>query len=99
MASATARFVTSDQIDVTREEMGLNASPVERYGQWIWRLMHGDLGISWSNRADALMLADGLKNTALALMASLFSLPIITALIAVIYRRYFDRVTSACRTL
>ena len=59
----------------------------------------GDLGISWSNRADiGPMLADGLKNTALlALMASLFSLPIgfITALIAVIYRgSIFDRVTS-----
>ena len=40
MASATApRFVTSDQIDVTREEMGLNASAVERYGKWMWRLM------------------------------------------------------------
>ena len=85
MASVTApRFVTSDQIDVTREEMGLNASAVERYGKWMWRLMHGDLGISWSNRADiGPMLADGLKNTALlALMASCFSLPIgfITAL-------------------
>ena len=100
MASATApRFVTSDQLDITREEMGLNASAVERYCQWMWRLMHGDLGISWSNRADiGPMLADGLKNTALlALMASCFSLPIgfITALITVIYRgSIFDRVTS-----
>ena len=92
MASVTApRFVTSDQIDVTREEMGLNASAVERYGKWMWRLMHGDLGISWSNRADiGPMLADGLKNTALlALMASCFSLPI--GFITALNRRHLPR--------
>ena len=100
MASATApRFVTADQIDVAREEMGLKASAIERYGQWIWRLVHGDLGMSWSNRAAiGPMLADGLKSTALlALLASSLSLPIgfVAALIAVIFRgSIFDRVTS-----
>lgn len=100
LASSTApRFTTADQIDIAREEMGLKASAVERYGAWIWRALHGDLGMSWSNRAAiAPMLAGGLASTAmLALMASCLSIPIgfITALIAVIYRgSIFDRITS-----
>ena len=100
LASATApRFVTSDQVEFAREEMGLNASAIERYGRWMWRFLQGDLGVSWSNRtAIGPMLAEGLGSTAvLALMASAISLPLgfIAALFAVIYRgSIFDRVTS-----
>ena len=100
LASATApRFVTSDQIEIAREELGLNASAIERYGQWIGRSLQGDLGFSWSNRnAIGPMLAEGLWNTALlALMASCLSIPVgfIIALTAVIYRgSMFDRLTS-----
>lgn len=100
LASATApRFVTADQIELTREELGLNSSPVIRYLDWISRLLRGDLGVSWSNRAEiAPMLAERLTHTAfLGLMASCLSIPIgfIAALIAVIHRgSIFDRLTS-----
>ena len=37
---------TSEDIARVREALGLNAPFLERFGQWIWRLLHGDLGIS-----------------------------------------------------
>lgn len=100
LASATApRFVTADQIAFTREELGLNHSAITRYLDWISRLLKGDLGVSWSNRADiSAMLAERLAYTAiLGLMASCLSIPIgfAVALIAVIHRgSIFDRLTS-----
>lgn len=100
LASATApRFVTSDQIEVAREELGLNRSAATRYADWIGRALQGDLGVSWSKRAEiAPLLAERLSHTALlGLMASCLSIPIGfgAALIAVIHRgSIFDRLTS-----
>jgi len=37
---------TSEDIARIREKLGLDAPFLERFGQWIWRLLHGDLGIS-----------------------------------------------------
>jgi len=37
---------TSDDIARIREKLGLDAPFLERFGQWVWRLLHGDLGIS-----------------------------------------------------
>ncbi len=37
---------TSDDIRKIREKLGLDDPFLERFGQWLWRLMHGDLGIS-----------------------------------------------------
>ncbi|HXS54069.1 MAG TPA: ABC transporter permease [Usitatibacter sp.] len=37
---------TSQDIANIREALGLNDPFLERFGQWIWRLLHGDLGIS-----------------------------------------------------
>jgi peptide/nickel transport system permease protein len=37
---------TSEDIRKIREKLGLDDPFHERFGQWIWRLVHGDLGIS-----------------------------------------------------
>lgn len=37
---------TSEDIARIRESLGLDAPFLERFGQWLWRLLHGDLGIS-----------------------------------------------------
>ncbi len=37
---------TSEDIRKIREKLGLDDPFLERFGQWLWRLMHGDLGVS-----------------------------------------------------
>ena len=37
---------TSEDIARIREALGLNAPFYVRFGDWVWRLLHGDLGIS-----------------------------------------------------
>ena len=37
---------TSEDIAKIREKLGLDDPFLERFGQWLWRLLHGDLGIS-----------------------------------------------------
>ena len=37
---------TSEDIRKIREKLGLDDPFLERFGQWLWRLVHGDLGIS-----------------------------------------------------
>jgi peptide/nickel transport system permease protein len=37
---------TSEDIKKIREKLGLDDPFLERFGQWLWRLLHGDLGIS-----------------------------------------------------
>ena len=45
MAPADA---TPEQIEMLREEMGLNGSVLQRYGRYLWNLLHGDRGTSLS---------------------------------------------------
>lgn len=37
---------TSEDIKKIREKLGLDDPFLERFGQWLWRLLHGDLGVS-----------------------------------------------------
>ena len=37
---------TSEDIRRIREKLGLDDPFLERFGQWLWRLLHGDLGVS-----------------------------------------------------
>ena len=37
---------TSEDIMKIREKLGLDDPFLERFGQWLWRLLHGDLGVS-----------------------------------------------------
>ena len=41
-------FATQDQVNLLTEKMGLNRSVWLRYVEWIWQVLHGDLGYSSS---------------------------------------------------
>ncbi|MBR1918511.1 MAG: ABC transporter permease [Spirochaetales bacterium] len=41
---------TAEALEAMREELGLNKPLVVRYGNFLWDLIHGDLGISYRNR-------------------------------------------------
>ncbi len=45
MAPADA---TPEQIEMLREELGLNGTVLQRYGRYLWNLLHGDMGTSLS---------------------------------------------------
>ena len=42
-------FATQAQRDEMRQMLGLNASIVEQYGRFLFRLLHGELGISYQH--------------------------------------------------
>lgn len=39
---------TPEEIEQIREELGLNAPLVQRYGDWMWGFIHGDFGKSYT---------------------------------------------------
>lgn len=39
-----------DTVAALREALGLNAPPLTRYFQWVWGMLHGDFGISYTYR-------------------------------------------------
>src|SRR5882762_706251 len=41
-------FATQGQVDLLTEQMGLNRPVWVRYAEWVWQLLHGDLGYSSS---------------------------------------------------
>lgn len=43
---------SEEQVQQLREEMGLNDSVFVQYFRYIWNLLHGDLGTSYSSRID-----------------------------------------------
>jgi peptide/nickel transport system permease protein len=60
-------------------QLGLDQSPLHRYGLWLWQLLHGDLGRSWfSNVPVTTKIAQGLPVTAALVLASI----VVTAAVA-----------------
>ncbi|MBR4861752.1 MAG: ABC transporter permease [Firmicutes bacterium] len=41
---------TPEQIEQLREELNLNGTLIERYGRYVWDLLHGDLGDSYTQK-------------------------------------------------
>ena len=39
---------TPEQIEMLREELGLNGTVLQRYGRYLWNLLHGNMGTSLS---------------------------------------------------
>lgn len=83
-----------------REEMGLNDPAWQRYLQWLFGILQGDLGTSLSNGRDiATQIGSRLGNTLfLAFWAALVAVPlaIFLGLLSVRYRdRWPDKVISA----
>jgi peptide/nickel transport system permease protein len=49
--AALGKFATTEQLELYREQQGLNEPVLERYQHWLGRLAHGDWGTSLLSRA------------------------------------------------
>ena len=97
--SILGQSATPETLANLREELGLNVPPVTRYFNWLFGLLHGDLGTALSNGQDiASSMGKRLGNTLfLAACAAIIAVPlaIILGLIAVRYRnRWPDKAIS-----
>ena len=79
---------TSDDISRIREKLGLDEPFLSRFGNWVWRLLHGDLGVSiFTNLPVTQLIGQRIEPT--------LSLTLCTLVIAVLVavpgsRSYFD---------
>jgi peptide/nickel transport system permease protein len=63
---------TRDEVELIREDLGLNAPLYVQYGKWLLRAMRGDLGRSIELRAPVTtMVLERFKNTAILAVASM----------------------------
>ena len=90
---------TPETLANLREELGLNVPPITRYLNWLWGILHGDLGTALSNGQDiATSMGKRLGNTLfLAASAAVIAVPlaILLGLLAVRYRnRWPDKLIS-----
>ncbi|MFY0045937.1 ABC transporter permease, partial [Acinetobacter baumannii] len=44
------RSATPETVEMVRKELGLDRPILERYGRYLWGLLHGDLGRSYVQR-------------------------------------------------
>ena len=64
---------TPQDIERIRVSLGLDRPPLERFGGWIWRALHGDLGHSiFSGQPVTYMIGQRLEPTLSILMAGVF---------------------------
>lgn len=72
--------VTQEQMDLLREELGLNDPWIVQYGKWLWRVLHLDLGNSALTQTSVLTsLATAFPST-LALTACALSMTILISM-------------------
>ena len=76
--AAVGRDATPERIAGLREEFGLNEPLLQRYGEWLWGLAHGDLGRSLpSGEAVSSLVSDNVRNTIVLTVATmLFLIPL-----------------------
>ena len=96
---ALGRFATEESKRIFREQLHLDRSVIERYGLWLWGVVHGDFGESIVNqRTVTEILAPKLRNTfLLAAYALLIYFPLSTLLssVAAVYNnRLPDHIIS-----
>jgi peptide/nickel transport system permease protein len=97
--SILGRSATPDSLAALREQLGLNRPVVEQYLDWIWGVLHGDLGTSLATGLPVTeVLGERIVYSAfLMLIAAAISVPLGILLGAVSARRRdeaFDHVTS-----
>ena len=90
---------TPETVAAFRAQLGLDLPALQRFVNWAWRLLHGDLGLSLANqRPIAELIGARLGNTfSLALLAALFSVPtaLLLGMLAALYRNsWFDRLLN-----
>lgn len=63
---ASDTIVSQEVLEQTREEMGLNDPFLVQYGNWIWGVLHGDMGMSYSGKKPVVdKLMEGFAGTVL----------------------------------
>lgn len=73
------QYATPESLEALRAQLGLDKSPVVRYGNWIWGVIHGDLGTSLSMKGvsvSSLLLRRSLNSLFLAVSATIFLVPL-----------------------
>jgi ABC-type dipeptide/oligopeptide/nickel transport system permease component len=71
--SAQGIGVTQEILAKTREDMGVNEPFIKQYGDWLIRLLHGDLGVSYKDGIPVIKkLERGMKNTVVLAISGFF---------------------------
>jgi len=73
------QYATEESLEAVRQQLGLNQSPLVRYTDWIWGVMHGNLGESLSMQGvsvASLLLRRGRNSLFLAGAATVFLVPL-----------------------
>ena len=73
------QYATEESLEALRAQLGLDQSPLVRYVDWIWGVMHGDLGTSLSMQGvsvSSLLLRRGRNSLFLAVAATIFLVPL-----------------------
>jgi len=88
-----------DTVAACRAELNLDRPVHIRYAEWVWNLLHGDMGVSLANRREVSeLISRRIGNTLfLAGMSAVVSVPLAIGLgvLAALYRNTaFDRVIS-----
>ena len=87
---------TEETVEAIRRELGLDLPWYQRYIEWLWGMLQGDMGTSLANQREISELIGGrLGNTlSLAALAAIIAVPLAVALgvLAALYRNsIFDR--------
>jgi len=76
---ASDTIVSQEVLEKTREEMGLNDPFLVQYGNWVWGVLHGDMGMSYSGKKPVVdKLMEGFAGTVLLAITTIFLILLIS---------------------
>ena len=76
---ASDTIVSQEVLEQTREEMGLNKPFLVQYGNWIWGVLHGDMGMSYSGKKPVVdKLMEGFAGTVLLAITTIILILLIS---------------------
>lgn len=92
---------TAEAIAAMREELGLNKPLLVRYGNFLWDLLHGDLGISYRNKIPVWpQIIDKFPNTVILAIAGIIVALIIGIPVGIISaKKQYSKVDSVSMVL
>ena len=76
---ASDTIISQEVLEQTREEMGLNDPFLVQYGNWIWGVLHGDMGMSYSGKKPVVdKLMEGFTGTVLLAITTIILILLIS---------------------
>lgn len=76
---ASDTIISQEVLEQTREEMGLNKPFLVQYGNWIWGVLHGDMGMSYSGKKPVVdKLMEGFTGTVLLAITTIILILLIS---------------------